>query len=292
MKLSPKLIFAVSMAIFGTVGLFTRNIPVGSGEIALYRAAFAGLTLIVYLMVSRKKIDWTALKKEVLIIIMSGVAMGFNWILLFQAYEYTTISVATLCYYFAPVIVTVVCALIFHEKLTKKQIFCFSMSTVGLVLIVLTGDITSGGNTAMGILCGLGAAVLYAVVMLCNKFVKYEEDISRTLVQFLAATVVLSPYVGLTSGFHMGSLGGTGWACLLTLAVFHTGIVYCFYFGAMKHMSGQEVSILCYIDPLVAVLVSMVIFGEAMTLLQAIGGVLILGFTLLNEIGPRKDQEA
>ena len=78
MKLSPKIIFAVSMAIFGTVGLFTRNIPVGSGEIALYRAAFAGLTLIVYLAVSRKQLDLAALKKEVLIIILSGIAMGFN----------------------------------------------------------------------------------------------------------------------------------------------------------------------------------------------------------------------
>ena len=65
--------------------------------------------------------------------------MGVNWILLFEAYRYTTVSVATLSYYFAPVLVTAACPLLFHERLTGKQIVCFVMSTLGLVLVIGVG---------------------------------------------------------------------------------------------------------------------------------------------------------
>lgn len=208
--------------------------------------------------------------------------MGINWILLFQAYRYTTISAATLSYYFAPVIVTVASPLLFHERLTAKQIICFVMSTLGLVLIIGTGG---GEETAgiTGILFGLGAAVFYAAVILLNKFIKNVAGIQRTILQMLAAVVTLLPYVALSSGFNLNLLDGTGWVCLMTVGLFHTGITYCLYFSALKDLTGQEAAILSYIDPLVAVIISVLLLGEPMTLMQLIGGALILGFTLWNE---------
>ena len=132
--MNAKAMLSISMAIFGTLGVFTRNIAVASGELALYRAILAAALILVYLAVSKQKIDFSGIKKEIPLLLASGMAMGINWILLFQAYRYTTISVATLSYYFAPVIVTIVCPFLFHEKLTRKQIICFIMSTIGLVL--------------------------------------------------------------------------------------------------------------------------------------------------------------
>ena len=85
-----------SMTIFGTLGLFVRNIPVSSGELALYRAILAALLIGVFLLVTKQKIPFKNIKKEVPILLASGVAMGINWILLFEAYKYTTVSVATL----------------------------------------------------------------------------------------------------------------------------------------------------------------------------------------------------
>ena len=124
-----RLMLIASMAIFGTLAPFVRNIPVSSGELALYRAILAATLIGAFLLVTRQQIPFSKIKKEVPLLLASGVAMGFNWILLFQAYKYTTVSVATLSYYFAPVIVTAVCPLLFREKLTKKQIVCFVMST-------------------------------------------------------------------------------------------------------------------------------------------------------------------
>lgn len=282
-SVQAKLMLSAAMVIFGTLGVFTRNIGVTSGELALYRAVLASVLIWFYLVFIKKGgLNLKNAGRELPLLLASGIAMGINWILLFQAYRYTTISAATLSYYFAPVIVTVASPLLFHERLTAKQIICFVMSTLGLVLIIGTGG---GEETAgiTGILFGLGAAVFYAAVILLNKFIKNVAGIQRTILQMLAAVVTLLPYVALSSGFNLNLLDGTGWACLLTVGLFHTGITYCLYFSALKDLTGQEAAILSYIDPLVAVIISVLLLGEPMTLMQLIGGALILGFTLWNE---------
>ena len=284
--MNPRLMLIASMTIFGTLAPFVRNISVASGELALYRAVLAAALIAVFLLATGQMIPFGKIRKEVPLLLASGVAMGFNWILLFEAYKYTTVSVATLSYYFAPVIVTVVCPVLFREKLTVKQIICFVMSTAGLVMITGIGEL-DGGNHLIGILYGLGAATLYATVILLNKFIRNVEGIHRTFLQFLSAIVVLLPYVLLTSGVTLGGLNTVGWVNLMIVGLVHTGVTYCMYFSSLKELPGQKAAILSYIDPLVAVLISVTILGESMTMWQIIGGILILGFTLWNEISPK-----
>lgn len=153
-------------------------------------------------------------------------------------------------------------------------------------MITGIGDI-GGGSDYIGILFGLGAAVFYAAVILLNKFIKNVEGIHRTFLQFLSAIVILVPYVIMTSGVTLRNLDGIGWINLLIVGLVHTGITYCMYFSSLKELPGQKAAILSYIDPLVAVLISVIILGESMTIWQAMGGILILGFTLWNEISPK-----
>ncbi len=282
-NLHPRLMLIASMTIFGTLGPFVRNISVSSGELALYRAVLAAILIAAFLFITGQKIPFPNIKKEVPLLLASGIAMGINWILLFEAYKYTTVSVATLSYYFAPVIVTIVCPVLFKEKLTAKQMICFLMSTLGLVLITGIGGI-GGNNDLIGILFGLGAAIFYATVILLNKFIKNVDGIHRTFLQFLSAIIILIPYVITTSGITLGTLNCTGWLNLLIVGLVHTGITYCMYFSSLKELPGQKAAILSYIDPLVAVLISVTILGETMSIRQAAGGILILGFTLFNEI--------
>ena len=279
----PRLMMIVSMTIFGTLGLFVRNISVSSGELALYRAMLAAILIIIFLIITKQKIPFREIKKDIPYLLISGIAMGFNWILLFQAYKYTTVSVATLSYYFAPVLVTVVCPILFKEKLTWKQIVCFAVSTVGIVLITGVGGVTSSRDI-IGIMFGLGAAVLYATVVLLNKFIKNVEGIHRTFLQFVSVILVLLPYVMMTGGITLETLNPMGWTNLLIVGILHTGITYCMYFSSLKELPGQKAAILSYIDPLVAVVISVTILGETMTLWQGIGGILILGSTFWNEI--------
>lgn len=279
---NPRFMMITSMAVFGTLAPFVRNISVSSGELALYRAILAAILIGIFLFITKQSIPFSKIKKEVPLLLISGIAMGINWIFLFEAYKYTTVSVATLSYYFAPVIVTIVCPILFKEKLTGKQILCFIMSTLGLVLITGIGDI-GNGNNFIGILFGLGAAVFYATVVLVNKFIKNVEGIHRTFLQFLSAIIVLIPYVSLTSKVTLENLNHIGWINLLIVGLIHTGVTYCMYFSSLKELPGQKAAILSYIDPLVAVMISVTILDETMTPWQIIGGILILGFTLWNE---------
>ena len=280
---SARLMLIVSMAIFGTLAPFVRRISVSSGELALYRAVMAAALLGAFLLVTRQRIPCKGLDKDLPLLLLSGVAMGVNWILLFEAYKYTTVSAATLSYYFAPVIVTAASPFLFREKLTGTQILCFVMSTIGLVL-VNGGAALGGGNDLLGVLFGLGAAVFYACVILLNKFIKGVAGIHRTFLQFLAAIAILIPYVAFRGGMHLGTLDGEGWLCLLVVGLVHTGVTYCLYFSALKELPGQEAAILSYIDPLVAVVISVLVLGEPMTWTQLVGGAMILGFTLWNEL--------
>ena len=274
----------VSMTVFGTLGLFVRHIPLTSGELALYRAVLAILLIGIYLLITRQRIRLSAIKKDLPALLLSGAAMGINWILLFQSYRYTTVSIATLSYYFAPVLVTVLCPILFKEKMRAKQWLCFLMSTVGLVLLTVQGGAEKGKSDLTGILFGLGAAMFYASVVLLNKYIKGVDGIHRTFLQFISAAAVLIPYVSLSEPSGLSSLDGVGLASLLTVGLVHTGITYCLYFSALKELPGQKAAILSYIDPLVAVLVSVTVLHEKITALQIVGGIFILGFTLINEI--------
>ena len=279
--------YVFAMVIFGTLAPFVRNIGVSSGELALYRAVMGAGLIGIYLLAKGKNPFSGGLKREILLLLLPGGAMGINWILLFQAYRYTSVSTATLCYYFAPVIVTALSPVLFRERLTRKQLFCFAMATLGLVLI--TGLEPSAGSANLtGILFGLGAAVLYAAVILLNKYIRSTAGIQRTFLQFLAAIVTLIPYVAATGGVTLSRLDGTGWMCLLVVGILHTGITYCLYFSSLKALPGQRAAILSYIDPLVAVLISVTVLREPMTWQQALGGGLILGFTLWNALPERE----
>lgn len=283
-KKSSRLMFISAMAMFGTLAPFVRRIGVTSAELSLYRALLAAILIGSFLLITGRKLPVKDLKKELILLMCSGACMAVNWILLFEAYKYTTVAIATLSYYFAPVLVTVASSVLFREKLTRKQILCFLMSTLGIVII--TGIPASGGgsNNGLGILFGLGAAVLYAGCILLNKAIKGVGGIERTFLQFLAAIAVMIPYVALTGGVTVASMDLTGWVCLLIVGLVHTGITYCMYFTAVEHIPGQAVAILSYIDPLVAVIIGVVILGEPLTIPQLVGGAMILGFTLWNEL--------
>lgn len=272
----------LAMVIFGTIPLFVRHLPLSSGEIALYRAAMAAMLVGAYLLLTRQRLPWKTLKRALPLLLLSGAALGFNWILLFEAYRYTTVSTATLCYYFAPVLVTVVSVVLFKEKLTGLQVLCFVMSTLGLVLITGLGG--AGQSDLIGIGLGLGAACLYATVVLINKRMNGVSGIYRTFLQFTVTTVILLPYVALTGGFHLDTLNGMGWGALLTVGLIHTCVTYCLYFSAVHQLPGQNVALISYLDPLVAVLISVFALAETMTIPQIIGGAMILGFSLLNEL--------
>lgn len=273
----------IAMASFGTLGVFVKHIPLSSAEISLWRAIIACMVLLLYLIGTKR---WSHLhhmdKRQLAKLFLSGTAMGFNWIFLFEAYRYTSVALSTLSYYFAPTMVVIASALFFKERLNTRQIVCFLVSTAGIVLII--GVSGSGSDDIVGILYGLAAALLYATVVLFNKATGTVDGISRTWLQFVAAAIVLLPYVAITGGYRITAVSSRGLLLLLTIGVIHTGVMYVLYFTALGHVKGQQAAILSYFDPVVAVLLSVFALGEHISLSQMAGGALILIATAANEI--------
>lgn len=279
----------LAMTIWGTVGIFVRNINLPSPETAFFRALLAVIFLIFYMAIKKQKVALRDIKAKLPVLALSGTVLALNWIFLFQAYKYTTVSIATICYYFAPVLVMILCPIIFREKLSKLQIICFVMATAGLVLTTEIGNAEQMGNNVTGIVYGILAACFYAMVIILNKFIKGIDSMNRTFLQLFVAAIVMFPYVMFTEGFHMNQLSTNGIISLLIVGIVHTGIAYLLYFPAVKELSGQKTAILSYIDPLIAVAASVFILGEAITAYQLLGGLLILGFTCVNEIKGMKE---
>lgn len=274
-----------AMLIFGSIGAFVKEINLSSSEIAFLRGIIGSLFLIGTSFFVKQTISFKAIKENMVLLLLSGVAVGLNWILLFQAYKYTTISNATLSYYFAPIFVIILAPFILKEKLTSWKVGYVITAMIGLFLIVNNreGGASGSYNHAVGILYGLSAAVFYASVILMNKFIRNLSGFETTLVQLIVATLVLLPYVFIKNQINFSAMNSTSIKFILILGIVHTGIAYFLYFTSLQELKGQTIAVLSYIDPISAVIIAAIFLGEGMNLVQMLGGVLILGSTFLSE---------
>ncbi len=282
-KQGPKITCALAMVLFGTIGIFVRYISLPSSLIAMIRGLVGVLFLGAVLLIKRQKINWKSMKENFLLLFVSGAFIGFNWILLFESYRYTTIAVATLCYYMAPVFVVLLSPLVQKEKLTGKKMLCLLAAVGGMVCISGVLDQNSISFSLKGIGFGLGAALLYASVILLNKKIKGISVYERTLSQLGVAGLVLLPYNLLTVEWSSISLDTRGLCFLLFVGVVHTGLAYTLYFGAMEKLPVQLTAMLSYIDPVTAVFLSIVLLKEPFGISSLIGMVLILGAAIFSE---------
>ena len=271
-----------SMAIFGTVGIFVRFIPMASAGIAFCRGVLGCIFLLALMALTGKKPNLEDMKRNGWILVISGAAIGINWILLFESYRYTTVAIATICYYLAPAFVTLASPLV-GEKLTVKKLFCIGVALVGMVFVsgVLQGNQES---SFLGVVLGVGAAVFYASVILLNKKLSPIGAYDKTLCQLGAASVVVAPYILLTGGIYFGDMAPVSWIMLAVLGVVHTGFAYALYFGAIRDVNAQTAAILSYLDPVLSILLSALILRERLDIFSLIGALLILGSALYSEL--------
>ena len=275
--------FIASMLIFGTIGIFRRSIPLPSAFLAFSRGILGGLFLLAFLRL-RKKDGARRLAPGLLLPLAgTGAMIGFNWMLLFEAYNHTTVAVATLCYYMQPTIVILLSPLVFRERLTGRKAACALISIAGMVLISGVTDGGGGSRDMTGILLGLGAAALYAGVVIMNKKIKGADAYQRTTVQLLAAGSVMIPYLLLTDGFSGVVFTPTTLLLLLAVGLIHTGAAYALYFGSMEGLAIQSIAVLSYIDPVSALLFSALLLREPLSLMNIIGAVLIIGSAMISE---------
>ena len=275
---------AFAMLAFGTLGPFVNNISFPSSFISFARALIGSLFIGIFMAISGHGFDGKSIIKNIKLLIPSGIAMAFNWICLFEAYRFTGVAVATLCYYMAPVIVVLVSPIILKERLTLAKAISVLVAVIGAVLI--SGVVTGATKSVKGIMLGLAAAALYSTVIVINKFVKNLSPVETTFVQLSVAAVIMIPYILLTENVSDFVFDTKSIIFTIIVGVFHTGIVYMIYFSSVQKIPAQTTAVFSYIDPVTAILLSTVVLGERMDSVQLIGTVLILFATCFNEFAP------
>lgn len=272
-----------SMLIFGTLGVVRRYVPLSSAMLALCRGALGSVFLLLFVLVRGGKLKLPE-RKTTLWLVLTGAIMGLNWMLLFEAYSYTTVAAATMCYYMQPTIVILLSPLVLRERLSGRKLACAAAAIVGMLFVsgVLSGGIGQVRDIR-GIAFGLGAAALYAAVIILNKKVVVEDIYAKTVIQLAGAALVMIPYVLLTEGVPELTLTAADIGMVLLVGIVHTGITYALYFGSMQRLKAQTVAVMSYIDPVFALLLSAAVLHESLTPLGIVGAVLIIGSAIISE---------
>lgn len=272
-----------AMLVFGSIGLFVRNIEIASSQIALVRGFIGAFVLFIAMICLHKTFNRQALIKNLRYLLIAGIAIGLNWIFLFQAYNYTTIATATLTYYLAPTFVVLLSPFVLKESLSTFKIICVVLSLLGMALVAgIFNDNQSGTNDFIGAIYGTCAALFYAIVILANKFFRNIAALDSSIAQLLLASIILLPYVIYQD--NSWSMSGFSLLSLLILGVIHTGIAYLLYFSSLQTLSAQKVAIFSYLDPVTAIILSTVLLAEPMSISQWIGAILILGSLFASEL--------
>ena len=279
-------LFIGAMLMYGSIGVFRRHIPLSSAALACARGLIGGVFLWAFAALTRGTVRLGVEKKNWAPLALAGLALGVNWILLFEAFRYTTITIATLCYAMQPVILIALSPLVFGEAITLKKAACVVVAVAGMTLVAgMGGSAPISASDAKGIAFGLGGALLYAIVVILNKKIAVPDIYGKTTVELLAAAVTLFPYVLLAGagGEGGGALGAGGIALVALLGVLHTGIAYAMYFSSLYELRAQSAAMLSYIEPVAALLLSIFLLREPFSAAQLAGAALIIGAAAAHE---------
>lgn len=281
--------YLLAMTIFGTIGLFVKFIDLPSTVIALSRGALGTFFLLIVLQFMKQRMDTESIKRNFKHLFIAAVALGLNWIFLFEAYRLTSIATATLAYYMAPVILILLSPLILKEHVSVAKWLCVICALIGMTLIagVWEGsDRIAFGGIAMGLL----AACFYATIVVNNKFLKDINPYDSAIVQLGIAALVLLPYVAFTVDCATLTFDPQTIGLTLIVGIVHTGVAYWLYFSALPKLEAARIAIFSYIDPAIAILLSVFVLMEPMTTHAMIGAVLILGAALTSEFIGKKTE--
>jgi len=269
------------MIIWGSLGVFTKSIPLSALSLAFLRASIALPVLFVVMKMKKAdKLKWTLLKPY----LISGILLGFGWLTLFYGFKNTSIASAVIIYNMSPVYVMIFAPLALKETISKIQVAVILTSFLGLFLIV--GHNLLEGYGYMGMLLSAVSGMIYASIVLINRSIKVRVDNqTATFVQIFTAMLVLLPFV-LIEGNLLTAVHLDAKAAIYTilLGVLHTGVAYTMFFSLYTNMKSVEIISYSYLEPLFGILFSVIFMGETLIFTQIIGGILILGSTFIGEM--------
>ena len=287
MKNSATLRYLFALFLYGTIGFFLHFVSYSSEFVVLGRGVLGSLFIFLVLSLRKEKIDMAAIRKNLRILLLSGFALGFNWVFLFAGYRYG-IAISSLCNYMAPIAVVIMTTLVYKEKIRPIQIVFILMAVIGMFLLIgiFSADVKADMHC---VIYGSLAALGFVVLVLCNKRLTDIKPLEKTLVQLLASAVIVFPYVVFNHGFPLNfDLRST--LIVLLLGFVHTDVAYICYFSSIDVLPSQSIAILGYLEPVLNFVIGALVFHEPLGISSLIGAAMILCASLGNELIGNKNQ--
>ena len=273
--------YITAVVLYGTIGMFLRYVRLPSEMVALCRGVIGSAFIFFYLKAGHRKISREAVRKNLKWLILGGVCLGLNWIFLFAAYIQTTVAIASLCNYMAPLIVIVIAPAVLKEKPDRRKMPCAAAAFAGIILV--SGAWNGSVGNVSGIVMGLGAAAGFVGIIICNRRIRGISPLDKSVIQLAISALTILPYVLAKNAGSIPEWDIRSAVIILILGLVHTGIAYCLYFSGMGSLPVQTVAILGYLEPVVSVLCSAFFLKEPMDAAGWAGAVLIIGAAVVSE---------
>ncbi len=277
-----KYIFA--LLLFGSNGIVAQQIDMESTNIVLVRTFIGSILLLTVFYLSKNRIDFKNTdKKSMLYLTISGIAMGCSWMFLYAAYRQIGVGMASLLYYTGPIVVMILSPVIFKERLTIQKCICFAVVLIGIFLLNIQQGKFELKST--GFILGILSAAMYSIMVIANKKADKITGMKNASLQLFISFLTVAVYL-LVKGEFLTSLpkAPAQWLWLAFLGLINTGIGCYLYFSSIGGIPVQSVSILGYIEPLSALIFSVVLLKEEFILIQIIGAILILSGAVFSNI--------
>ena len=278
--------YILALLIFGSNGYIVSHISLESSQIVLMRTLLGGLALTC-LVLLRGGFERESIRAERRPLLLGGIVLGLNWVALFEAYRQLNVSLATLIYYVGPILVLVFSPILFREKLTQRKIL--SVVIVGCGLVCISGSIVATGMSTAGIMLAMLSAICYSLLIIFNKRIVRTPGMQTAAIELDMAFVVVLIYTLCTAGIPKIASGDLPY--ILIIGLVNTGLAYLLYFSGVQKLSGQSVALISYIDPVSALIFSAILLHEAMTPMQKIGALAIIGGAMFGESGRKAKPE-
>ncbi len=278
---TERLKYTAAVILYGTIGMFLRYVSLPSEVTAMCRGILGAGFILLFRVLGGHRIDKDAVKRNANWLVLSGIALGLNWIFLFAAYMTTTVAIASICNYMAPIFVICLTPFLLKEPLDKRKLPFVALAFLGVLLV---SGVSGEGANLKGVIYGLLAALGFTAIVICNRKLSGINSYDKSIVQLALSAVTILPYALIHNhGVIPLPHGNSVWIVLM-LGIVHTGIAYCMYFSGLKNLPVQTIAVLGYLEPVVSVLCSALFLKEAMGITGWIGTVLVIGSALAGEL--------
>ncbi|MCL6611302.1 MAG: DMT family transporter [Peptococcaceae bacterium] len=246
------------------------------------RFVLASLFLWVAVWAGRQPVS-PSLKEAASLLVLALLGYGGASTFFFASLLVIPASLASLLLFTHPVMVSLFEVIVYRYPLTVKKTAALALSTTGLILVL--GN-TGGGAGLKGVLLALAAALSYSAYLLYgNRVVRRHPPVVTTALVITFAAAGFTLY-GLAAGNINLAFPATSWVWLLAMALVSTSMGILFLFAGLKRIEAGKASIISTFEVVVTVSLSALLFREALTPLQAAGGMMILAGIIILQLQP------